>query len=99
MRKLHLSLALVALCLLAVACGDDDPVKPAEFAVVIHVTDPDGNPVEDLRVGMVNDNPFFPDKLTTTTAVMEGHPVQGRSGGPGQDNNRGYRRPGHPESA
>ena len=71
MQKLQLSLALVALCLLAVACGDDDPVKPAEFAVVIHVTDPDGNPVEDLRVGMVNDHPFFPDKFGTAKAAME----------------------------
>jgi hypothetical protein len=71
MRKLHLSLALVALCLLAVACTDDDPVKPAEFAVIIHVTDPAGNPVEDLRVGMVNDNPFLPDGFSGATAAME----------------------------
>jgi len=71
MRKIHLSLALVALCLLVVACSDDDPVKPAEFAVVIHVTDPAGNPVEDLRVGLVNDNPFLPGKFSTTQAAME----------------------------
>ncbi len=71
MQKLQLSLALVALCLLAVACGDDDPVKPAKFAVVIHVTDPDGNPVEDLRVGLVNDHPFFPDKFGTAKDATE----------------------------
>ena len=59
MRKLQLSLALVAVCLLAIACTDDGPVKPAEFAVIIHVTDPAGNPVEDLLVGMVNDHEFF----------------------------------------
>ena len=71
MRKLQLSLALVAVCLLAIACTDDDPVKPAEFAVIIHVTDPAGNPVEDLQVGMVNDNPFFPDGFGTAKAPLE----------------------------
>lgn len=59
MRKLHLSLALAALCLLAAACSDDDPVKPAPFAVTIHVTDSAGDPVEGLRVGLVNDHEFF----------------------------------------
>jgi len=71
MRKFQLSLALAALCLLAVACSDDDPVKPAEFAVVIHVTDPAGDPVEGLRVGLVNDNPFLPDGFSTAGAAME----------------------------
>jgi hypothetical protein len=61
MRKLQLSLALVALCLLAVACSEDDPVKPAKFAVTIKVTDPAGQPVEHLRVGLVNDCPYFQD--------------------------------------
>jgi len=70
MRKLHLSLALVAWCLLAVACSDDDPVKPAEFAVIIQVTDPAGDPVPDLRVGLVNDNPFSPDGFNTAKATM-----------------------------
>ena len=68
MRKLHLSLALVALCLLAVACGDDDPVKPEEFSVTIQVTDPAGDPVEGLRVGLVNDHAFFPDGVSKARA-------------------------------
>ena len=59
MRKLHLSMALTILCLLAVACSDDDPVKPAPFAVTVHVTDTAGDPVEGLRVGLVNDHEFF----------------------------------------
>ncbi len=70
MRKLHLSLALAALCLLAVACGDDDPVKPAEFAVTIHVTDPAGDPVEGLLVGLVNDHAFLPDGVGTAKAAV-----------------------------
>jgi len=72
MRKLHLSLALVALCLLAVACGDDDPVKPEEFSVTIQVTDPAGDPVEGLRVGLVNDHAFIPDGVSKarTSAVV-----------------------------
>ncbi len=70
MRKLHLSLALVALCLLTVACNDDDPVKPAEFAVVIHVTDPAGDPVVGLRVGMVNDHEYFQDGFNNARISM-----------------------------
>jgi len=71
MRKLQLSLALVALCLLAVACSEDDPVKPAKFAVTIKVTDPAGEPVEHLRVGLVNDCPYFQDGgLAAKAAVV-----------------------------
>lgn len=70
MRKLHLSLALVTLCLLAVACGDDDPVKPAEFAVIIHVIDPAGDPVEGLRVGLVNDHDYFQDGFSKARAGL-----------------------------
>ena len=70
MRKLHLSLTLVAMCLLAVACSDDDPVKPAPFAVTIQVTDPAGDPVEGLRVGLVNDHAFFPDGVTAAKASV-----------------------------
>ncbi len=73
MRKLHLSLALVAMCLLAVACNDDDPVKPAEFAVIIQVTDPAGDPVEGLRVGLVNDHDYFQDGFINAK-VPEGIP-------------------------
>ena len=61
MRKLHRFLALTALCLCVGACSDDDPAKPAEFAVTIQVTDPGGDPVEGLRVGLVNDHAFFQD--------------------------------------
>jgi hypothetical protein len=70
MRKLRLSLALVALCLLAVACGDDDPVKPEVFAVTVHVTDLAGDPVEGLRVGLVNDHAFFPDGVSKARASV-----------------------------
>jgi len=70
MRKLHLSLSLVALCLLAVACGDDDPVKPENFSVTIQVTDPAGDPVEGLRVGLVNDHAFLPDGVGTAKAAV-----------------------------
>lgn len=71
MRKLYLSLALVAVCLLAVACSDDDPVKPAEFAVIIHVTDPAGDPVEGLRVGLVNDHDYFQDGFSEIRAGLK----------------------------
>lgn len=70
MRKLHLSLALAALCLLMVACNDDDPVKPEEFAVVIQVTDLAGDPVEGLRVGLVNDHAFFQDGGRAAKALV-----------------------------
>ncbi len=54
-------LALAALCLCVGACDDDDPVKPAEFAVTIQVKDTGGDPVEGLRVHLVNDHIFFQD--------------------------------------
>ena len=61
MRKLHLFLALATLCLCVGACDDDDPVKPAGFAVTIQVNDIAGDPVEGLRVYLVNDHAFFQD--------------------------------------
>jgi len=70
MRKLHLSLALAVLCFLAVACGDDDPVKPEAFAVTIQVNDPAGEPVEGLWVGLVNDHAFFQDGGRTAKASV-----------------------------
>lgn len=75
MRKLMLALTLAALCLGAASCGDDDPVKPAEFAVTIKVVDPAGNPVEGLRIGMVNDTPYYQDGLQADKAVC-GIPFQ-----------------------
>lgn len=69
MRKLLLALTLAALCLGAGSCGDDDPVKPAGFAVTVKVTDPAGNPVEGLRVGMVNDTPYYQDGLQAEKAA------------------------------
>ena len=61
MRKLHRFLALTALCFCVGACNDDDPVKPTPFAVTIQVTDTAGDPVEGLRVHLVNDHAFFQD--------------------------------------
>jgi len=67
-RKLILSLATAALCLGLGACSDDDPVKPQEFTVTIQVTDPAGNPVEGLRVGLLNDNPYMQDGIAVAKA-------------------------------
>jgi len=61
LRKLHLFLALATLCLCVGACDDDNPVKPAGFAVTIQVNDIAGDPVEGLRVYLVNDHAFFQD--------------------------------------
>ena len=61
MGKFHRFLVLTALCLCVGACNDDDPVKPAEFAVTIQVADTAGDPVEGLRVHLVNDHAFFQD--------------------------------------
>jgi len=61
MRKRMMTLAVVAVCLTASACNDDGPVKPPEFAVTIEVKDTAGDPVEGLRVGLVNDHAYFQD--------------------------------------
>lgn len=70
MRNWTLGFFLAAMCLGVVACDDDDPVKPQEFAVTLKVVDPDGDPVEGLRVGLVNDCPYFQDGLSNAKAAV-----------------------------
>jgi len=71
LRKKYLFLALAALCLGVGACTDEDPVKPAEFAVTIQVTDTAGDPVDGLRVGLVNDNPYLPNAKMSGKAATK----------------------------
>lgn len=69
MRKLTTVIALTALCLCLGACEDDDPVNPTEFAVTIQVKDTAGNPVEGLRVGLLNDTPYLPGAAKAAVAM------------------------------
>ena len=70
MRKLTLVTILAGLCLCLGACNDDDPVKPAEFTVTIEVKDTAGNPVEGLRVGLLNDTPYLPGSQGAAKAAV-----------------------------
>ncbi|MEN8005887.1 MAG: FlgD immunoglobulin-like domain containing protein [Candidatus Krumholzibacteriota bacterium] len=69
MRYPYLLLALAALCFCVGACSDDDPARPGEFAVTIKVADAAGDPVEGLRVGLVNDTSFLPDGARAAKAA------------------------------
>ena len=69
MRRLALTLALTVLCLCPAGCNDDDPVIPATFSAVLQVVDAAGDPVEGLRVGLVNDTPYFQDGLARAKAA------------------------------
>lgn len=69
MRNWTLVFFLAALCLGAVACNDD-PVTPQEFAVTFKVVDTAGDPVEGLRVGLVNDCPYFQDGQAVAKAAV-----------------------------
>jgi hypothetical protein len=69
-RKLTLVLTLAAIAMGLGACSDDDPVKPAEFSVTIQVKDPAGNPVEGLRVGLLNDTPYLPGAAKAAVAIQ-----------------------------
>jgi len=64
-----LILTLAALCVGAASCSDDDPVKPQGFAVTINVVDTTGNPVEGLRVLLLNDTPYMQDGFMGSKAV------------------------------
>jgi hypothetical protein len=70
MRKLGLFLTLAAICLGVGACDEENPVKPPEFAVTIQVKTPAGDPVEGLRVGLVNDTPYFQDGKDAAKAAV-----------------------------
>ncbi len=70
MRKLGLFVALAAVCLGVGACDEENPVKPPEFGVTIQVKTPAGDPVEGLRVGLVNDTPYFQDGKDTKKAAV-----------------------------
>ena len=70
MRKLGLFLTLAATCIGVVACDEENPVKPQEFAVTIQVKTPAGDPVEGLRVGLVNDTPYFQDGKDAARAAV-----------------------------
>ena len=61
MRQLGLFLVMVGMCLGVGACDEENPVKPEIFGVTIQVKTPAGEPVQGLRVGMVNDTPYFQD--------------------------------------
>lgn len=70
MRQLCLFLVVTAVCLGVSACDEDNPLKPASFGAIIQVKDTAGNPVKGLRVGLVNDNIFLPDKKDAAKAAV-----------------------------
>jgi hypothetical protein len=56
-------LVLTAILLAGMAgCGDDDPVTPEpRFQVALQVTDPGGQPVAGLQLGLAPDGPWYQD--------------------------------------
>jgi hypothetical protein len=70
MRKLGLFLFVTAVCFGVSSCDEDNPLKPASFRVTIQVKDTAGNPVKGLRVGLVNDNIYLPDKKDAAKAAV-----------------------------